>query len=353
VSRASNLSVLVVLLAAPAARADEVDDFVLAKMKEQRIPGLALAVVKDGKVVKEKGYGLANVEHGVPVKPETVFQSGSVGKMFTAAAVLLLAEDGKLSLDDPITKFFPDGPEGWKEVTVRHLLTHTAGIKNYGPLDLDYRKDYTEDELLKKIAGLKPDFPPGEKWRYSNTGYVLLGILIRKASGEFYGDVLKKRVFGPLGMETARVMSDADIVPNRAAGYRPAGKELKNQDYVSPSLNSTADGSLYVTVRDLVKWDAALSAGKVVKKESLEQMWTPVKTKDGKAQPYGFGWMIREAKGHKVIEHGGAWQGFTSHIAKFPDDGLTVIVLANLAGSRTNVVAHGVAGLYVPGLAGK
>lgn len=347
------LSVLVVLLAPAAVRADEVDDLVAARMKEQRIPGLALAVVKDGKVVKEMGYGLANVEHAVPVKPETVFQSGSVGKMFTAAAVLLLAEDGKLSLDDPITKFFPDGPEAWKAITVRHLLTHTAGIKNYGPFDLDFRKDYSDDELLKKIAGLKPDFSPGEKWRYSNTGYVLLGLLIKKASGEFYGDVLKKRVFEPLGMDTARVISDADIVPNRAAGYRPAGKELKNHDYVSPSLNRTADGSLYVTVRDLVKWDAGLSAGKVIKKESLAQMWTPVKTTDGKAQTYGFGWVVREEKGRKVLEHGGAWQGFTSFVVKYPDDGLTVVVLTNLAGANPGAIARAVAGVYVPGLTGK
>jgi CubicO group peptidase (beta-lactamase class C family) len=353
VSRVSNLSIVVLLLAAPAARADEVDDLVLALMKQQRIPGLALAVVKDGKLVKEKGYGLANVEHGVLVKPETVFQSGSVGKQLTAAAVLLLAEDGKLALDDPITKYFPDGPGAWKEITVRHLLTHTGGIKNYGPRDLDFQKDYTEDELLKKIASLPPDFPPGERWRYSNTGYVLLGILVRKASGEFYGDVLRKRVFGPLGMDTARIITEADIVPNRAAGYRLAGKELKNQTWVSPSLNTTADGSLYLTVRDLVKWDAGLSAGKVIKKQSLEQMWTPVKTKDGKTHPYGFGWMFREANGHKVIEHGGAWQGFTTHIAKYPDDGLTVVVLTNLAGARPGAIANGVAGLYVPGVVGK
>jgi CubicO group peptidase (beta-lactamase class C family) len=342
---------LAALLTAPSLRADEVDAFVEKEMQRQHIPGLSIAVVRDGKVVKAKGYGLANVELDVPATADTVYQSGSVGKQFTATAVMMLVEAGKLRLDDKVRQHLPTAPERWKDMTIRHLLTHTAGIKNYDDNDLDYRKDYTEDELLRLAGSFPLDFEPGTKWRYSNTGYVVLGILIGKVTGRFYGDFLKERIFDPLGMETARIISEADIVRNRAAGYRLDKKgQLKNQEYVSPSLNTTADGSLYLMVRDLARWDAALYTEKLLKRSSLEQMWTPVKLADGKTHPYGFGWGLDEVNGHKVIEHGGAWQGFTSQISRYVDDKLTVIVLTNLAGSEPGRIAAGVAGLYVPAL---
>jgi CubicO group peptidase (beta-lactamase class C family) len=319
-------------------------------MKRQHVPGLSLAVVRDGKVVKAKGYGLASVELDVPATADTVYQSGSLGKQFTATAVMLLVEEGKLGLDDKVSKYLSAAPASWKDITLRHVLTHTAGIKNYGPKDLDYRKDYTEDELLKLAASFPLDFEPGTKWSYSNTGYVILGILLSKVTGHFYGDFLKERIFGPLGMSTARIISEPDIIHNRAAGYRLDKGQLKNQAYVSPSLNTTADGSLYLTVHDLAKWDAALYTEKLLKRSSLEQMWMPVKLKDGKTTPYGFGWALGEVNGHKIIEHGGAWQGFTTHIARHVDDKLTVIVLTNLAGANPSRVAAGVAALYDPAL---
>jgi CubicO group peptidase (beta-lactamase class C family) len=349
------LYTLALLLAPPApALADPIDDFVRAEMKKQGVPGLTVAVIKDGKVVKAEGYGLANVEHQVPAKRETVYQSGSVGKQFTATAVLLLLEDGKLELDDLIGKHLPDVPEGWKDVTVQHLLTHTSGIKDITNT-LDLRKDYTEDELLKRLSAATLDFPAGTDWRYSNTAYAVLGILVSKVAGKFYGDFLKERVFTPLGMKTARIINEADVIPNRAAGYRFAGGRLKNQEWVSPTFNSTADGSLYVTIDDMITWDAALAAGKLLKKESYEAMWTPVRTKDGKEHPYGFGWSLGERNGHKRIHHGGAWQGFTTYIDRYPDDRLTVIVLTNLAPPRSKpgVIAEGIAALQVPELAEK
>lgn len=328
----------------------KVDDYIKAEMQRQRIPGLSLAVMKEGQIILAKGYGLANVEHQVPVKPETIFQSGSMGKQFTATAVMMLVEDGKLSLSDPITKFFTDAPATWKDITVRHLLTHTAGTTDY-PDDFDFRRDYTEDELLKRAAAIPLAFQPGAKWSYSNLGYLLLGILIRKASGQFYGDYLQERVFRPLGMTTARVISEADIVPNRAAGYRLVRGELKNQNWVAPTLNTTADGALYLTVYDMAKWDAALYTEKLLKKSSLEQMWTPVKLNDGKAAPYGFGWALGEVRGHRIIEHGGAWQGFKAHIARYVDDKLTVVIFANLSQANQGRIAHGVAAVYNPELA--
>src|SRR5438876_7311757 len=266
--------------------ATKVDDYVKAEMQRQHIPGLSLAVIKDGQIILAKGYGFANVEHQVPVKPETIFQSGSMGKQFTATAVMMLVEAAKLSLSDPITKFFSDAPESWKNITVRHLLTHTAGTTDY-PRDFDFRRDYTEDELLKRAEAIPLSFQPGEKWSCSNLGYVLLGILIHKVSGQFYGDFLQERVFQPLGMTTARIISEADIIPNRAAGYRLVKGELKNQEWVSPSLNTTADGSLYFSILDLAEWDAALYTEKLLKRSSLELMWTPVKLKNG--QPNGEG----------------------------------------------------------------
>jgi CubicO group peptidase (beta-lactamase class C family) len=332
--------------------ATKVDEYIRAEMQAQQIPGVSLAVIKNGEIVLARGYGLANVEHQVPVKPETIFQSGSMGKQFTATAIMMLVEEGKLSLDDKITKYFTDGAEAWRNITVRHLLTHTSGMTDYPP-DFDLRRDYTEDELVQRVKTIPLAFQPGEKWSYSNLAYVMLGVLIHKVSGKFYGDFLQERVFKPLGMTTASVISEADIVPNRAAGYRLVKGELKNQDWVSPTMNTTADGSLYLTVYDMAKWDAALYTEKLLKRASLAQMWTPVKLNNGKTQAYGFGWGFADVNGHHVIEHGGAWQGFTTYIARYVDDKLTVIVLTNRAGADPGRVAHGIAALYNPELAPK
>jgi CubicO group peptidase (beta-lactamase class C family) len=327
--------------------ADRVDDYVHAEMQRQKIPGLSLLVAKDGKIVRAQGYGLANVELQVPVKPETVFQSGSVGKQFTATAVMMLVEEGKVKLDDSISKYFKDAPASWREVTVRQLLSHTAGFTDY-PEKFDFRKDYTEAQLLKIVEGLPLAFPPGTKWSYSNLGYLTLGILIHHVTGEFYGDFLQQRIFQPLGMTTTRIISEADIVPNRAAGYRLVKGELKNQEWVSPTLNTTADGALYFSVLDLAKWDAALYTEKLLKRSSLDEMWTVVKLKNGQPNSghYGFGWAILNKGGHRVIDHGGAWQGFKSHISRYVDDKLTVVVLANLEQAEPGVVADRVARMY-------
>jgi CubicO group peptidase (beta-lactamase class C family) len=333
-----------------------VDEFVNAELRAQRIPGIALAVVRGGKIVKAAGYGMANVELSVATKPESIFQTGSVGKQFTATAVMMLVEEGKVGLDDKISTYFPDSPPAWKDITVRHLLTHTSGIPDYtsektgGAINL--RADYTEEELVKKIAALPLDFEPGEKWSYSNSGYLILGVLIHHVSGEFYGDVLQRRVFQPLQMTSTRIISEADIVPNRSAGYRLVKGELKNQEWVSPSLNTTADGALYTNVLDMAKWDAALYTEKLLKRSSFDQMWTPVELNSGKTFPYGFGWDIANVNGHRLLEHGGAWQGFKMYIARYVDDRLTVVVMTNLDEDDSNPekIAYGVAALYIPAL---
>ena len=352
--RSCNLLVVVLLLGlsgtAQTSRPtpDPVDDYVRAEMQAQHVPGLALLVAQDGKIVRAQGYGLANVELQVPVRPETIFQSGSVGKQFTATAVMMLVEEGKLKLDDPITNYLKDAPASWNQVTVRELLSHTAGFTDY-PENFDYRKDYTEAELLKIIASIPLAFPPGTKWAYSNLGYATLGILIHQVTGKFYGDFLQERIFQPLGMATTRIISEADIIPNRAAGYRLVKGELKNQEWVAPTVNTTADGSLYFSILDLAKWDAALYTEKLLKRSSLEEMWTPVKLSNGQANSdhYGFAWVIEHKTGHLVIDHSGSWQGFKSNIARYVDDKLTVVVLANLAEAQPGHISEHVAGLYL------
>jgi CubicO group peptidase (beta-lactamase class C family) len=199
------------------------------------------------------------------------------------------------------------------------------------------------------------NFAPGTSWSYSNTGYVLLGFVIHKVTGEFYGDFLHQRIFQPLGMTDTRIISEADIIKNRASGYELKKGEIKNQEWVAPSLNTTADGALYTNVLDMAKWDAALYTDKLLKRSSFDEMWTPVTLHPAKpgaptSYPYGFGWDVTAANGHRLLEHGGAWQGFTMQISRYVDDRLTVIVLTNLDSdhSKPDTIAHHVAGLYLP-----
>jgi D-alanyl-D-alanine carboxypeptidase len=337
-------------LAPLAGGTDRAAEFINSYLKKKQIPGCAVMVRQGGKVVLSAGYGMANLEHGVRVTPETIFQSGSMGKQFTAMAVMMLVEERKLSLDDPISKHLAV-PSGWSNITVRHLLTHTSGLGDY-PKDFSLQKNYTEGDLLKMITAQPLAFAAGEKWNYSNLGYVTLGLLIHKVSGQFYGELLQKRIFAPLGMKHTRIINEADIIPNRAAGYRLQDGVLKNQEWVSPTVNTTADGSLYFTIEDIARWDEALTTEKLLSRTGFEQMWTPVKLNNGSTAPYGLGWGIHTTKaGRRMLEHGGAWQGFVSYIARYPDDGLTVVAFCNRAGANAGYIAKRVAGFYLPELA--
>ena len=356
---AQSLSVVAVLMwslfAAPPAAAQaplrgRLDAFVRAELARQKVPGVAVAVVSHGKVLLAKGYGFANLEHQVPVTPDTLFQSGSLGKQFTAMAVMLQVEAGKLSLSDKVTKFFPDAPASWKDITVRHLLTHTSGIADLEG-QLDYRKDYTDEELARFAYALPLDFPVGTRWSYSNTGYVLLGILVNRVTGTFYGDVLAERVFKPAGMKTARGISEADVIPHRAAGYRQVDGEVKNQEWVSPSLNTTADGSLYFSLKDLLAWDAAVQRRALLTPEGWQEILTPGKLTSGASVPYGFGWQVLERGGQPLHQHGGAWQGFRTFFSRFIGDSLSIIVLTNADFAQPERFADGLAALVNPALA--
>lgn len=330
-----------------------VDAYVSEQMTRQKIPGMSVAVVKDGKTIIAKGYGYANVEHDAPVKPETIFQSGSVGKQFTAMAIMILVDEGKIGLDEKIGKYLGEVPATWANITVRQLLTHTSGMGDYSNELFDLQKDMTEEEIFDRVKKSPLTFAPGENWKYSNLGYVTLGVMVRKVSGKFYGDFLQERVFKPLGMTTAGVISEENIVPNRAAGYYLNNGVLKNQGWVAPTVNTTADGALYLTLRDMLKWEEALRTRKLLSAKSYEAMWSPVKLNSGKEHPYGFGWMFAKVNDQPIIEHGGAWQGFKAHIAMYPEQKLSVITFANLSQANATAIAHGVAARIDPTLAPK
>jgi CubicO group peptidase (beta-lactamase class C family) len=337
-----------------------IDRFVAAEMGREHVPGLAIGIYSRGQILLAKGYGLANVELNVAVKPETVFQSGSVGKQFVSAAIMMLVEEGKIALDDSIVKYFPSAPKSWEAIQVKNLLSHTSGLAEYeseeriGPKGPFYlRLDFTEDELVEKVESLPVEFKPGERWNYRNTNYLLLGVMIHKLTGSFYADYLQARIFKPLGMSSTRLISEVDIIPNRSSGYELRDDKLQNQSWVSPTFDSTADGTLYFNVMDLAKWDEALYETKLLKQSSLDQVWTVFPLNDGKPNPgdYGFGWRISSVNGHKVIGHGGGWQGFACQFSRYVDDSIAVAVLTNLNSARPNQFAQVIAGLVNPALA--
>ena len=318
--------------APPAAKVDPID-----AMLRQAIPadgpGAAVIAVKDGKVVFRKAYGMANLELGVPLSPESVFRLGSITKQFTAVAILMLAEEGALSLDDPITKFLPDYPTQGHTITVEHLLTHTSGIQSYtdmpGWMTSKVLSDMTLTELIDGFKKEPMQFAPGERFRYNNSGFILLGAIVEKASGKPYAQFVKERIFTPLGMKSSSYGDNEPVLAKRASGYTLAGDKLQNARYLSMTQPHAA-GALVSTVDDMALWDAALYEGKLVKPASLERAWTPYKLKDGKDNGYGYGWAIGKLRGRRLIEHGGGIFGFVTHALRLPESRVYVAVLCNL-----------------------
>ncbi|HEX7329960.1 MAG TPA: serine hydrolase [Pyrinomonadaceae bacterium] len=337
---------LLLLTISVAVRADEVDDYVKRQMERQHVPGVSILVVKDSKVVKSQGYGLANVELNVAVTPDTVFKIGSVSKQFIASGIMLLVQDGKISLDDNISKFLEGTPDTWKPITVRHLLTHTSGIVREAP-GFDPLKIQNDADVIKTAYSLPLQFTPGEKYEYCNVGYFSLAEIISKVSGKSWGDFLHERVFAPLGMNSTRTTTMTDLVPNRANGYVWRNGKLQN---ASIYFALRPSGAFLSTVSDLAKWDAALQTGELLKQSTLAQMWTPVKLNNGTTHPYGFGWELEPVGGHKRVNHGGSLPGFRAQLTRFIDDKVTVVVLTNGDNANPGAIALGVANFYIPGL---
>jgi D-alanyl-D-alanine carboxypeptidase len=346
------LAVAMVLALAAPARADQIDDYVRAEMAKQHIPGLALAVVKDGSVVRTKGYGLANIELNVAAQPDTVFKIGSISKQFIAAGIMLLVQDGKLNVDDKISRYLEGTLDAWKDITIRHLLTHTSGIVREAP-GFDPLKVQSDADVIKTAYSLPLRFKPGEKWEYCNVGYFALAEIIHKVAGLPWPEFLSERVFKPLGMNSTRTTTVSDVVPNRASGYVWNDGKFKNAGEWSALRPS---GAFLSTTLDLAKWDAALYTNRILAQASRDQMWTPLantsaKPGDDSAPHYGFGWFVARVQGHRDIYHGGSLPGFRAEIDRFLDDRLTIIVLTNGDNAKPESVARGISGFYIAGLA--
>lgn len=315
---------------ANAATAAAIDEL-LSKSFKPGDPGAAAIVVKNGNVILRKGYGMANLELGIPIEPDMIFRIGSITKQFTAVATLMLVDQGKLSLTDEITKFIPDYPTQGHTITVEHLLTHTSGIKSYTGLP-EWRPLWRKDVSLKEMIDLfknKPmEFAPGESWNYNNSGYVLLGLIIEKASGQTYQDFIEKNIFAPLGMKQTFYDNTARIIPRRITGYSKSGANWVNSDYLSMSWPHAA-GSIISSVDDLAKWDSALYTDKLLKQETLRRAWTPYLLKNGKSVKYGYGWLVTDLAGMSSLEHGGGINGFTTIGVRVPQERIYVAILTN------------------------
>lgn len=327
------------------ARADRVDDYLQSEMSSHRIPGACLLVLNTNTPIKRGSYGLANLELRVPVSAETVFEIGSLTKQFTAACILLLAQDGKLSVDDKIEMHLHRIPESWGEITVRQLLTHTSGIKSYTGLDgFELRRHLTQDQFVAALSGLPLEFSPGTSFKYCNSGYSLLGYIVENVSGKSYWEFLKRRILLPLGMNNTTQRAPAVILPNRAAGYEQTNHVWLNRDYDLTDVFSA--GAMVSTTDDLAKWNASLDSGKLLTPATEQAMWSPARLKDGTQTQYGFGWRIEQFQGHRVIGHGGATSGFSASLQRFPDDGLAVILLTNTDEQIATELARHIATFY-------
>ncbi|HSU56307.1 MAG TPA: serine hydrolase domain-containing protein, partial [Candidatus Dormibacteraeota bacterium] len=290
-------------------------------------------------------YGLANLELNVPVTPDTVFEIGSVTKQFTAAGILLLKQEGKLDIAEPITKYLKSAPKSWSGITIRHLLTHTSGLKSYTGLEgFELTRHLTQEQFIAGIAKQPVEFQPGESWKYCNTGFSLLGYVIEDVSGTNYWAFMQQRIFGPLEMSTTRDRKPSTIITNRAAGYEQTNHMHINRDYDLTDV--FAAGAMVSTVGDLAKWNAALDSEKLLNAESKMAMWTPAKLNDGKTTNYGFGWFIENVNGHKLIGHGGSTSGFSASIQRFPDEKLAVILLTNTDEQIATTLARQVAQFF-------
>jgi D-alanyl-D-alanine carboxypeptidase len=333
------------LLASQAVHADQVDKYLKSQMQQHRIPGLTLKIIRDGKVIKTAAYGLANVELNVPARPETVFEIGSITKQFTAAAILMLAQDGKLSVDDKISKHLKDTPEAWANVTIRHLLSHTSGIKSYTGLNgFQIWRHLTQEQFIQVIGKEPMEFQPGDSWKYCNTGFNLLGYIIENVSGKSYWDFMRERVFQPLGMQATTRRLYSLIIPNRASGYEQTNQVWMNRDTDLTEVFSA--GAIASTAGDLAKWSVALDGDRLLNAASKAQIWTPVKLNDGKTRKYGFGWNVDALEGHKNIGHGGSTSGFSASIQRFPDDHLAIIILTNTDEEIATTLAKKVATFF-------
>jgi len=311
--------------------------------------GCAALVAKNGRIIYKKAFGMADLELNVPMQPDMVFRIGSITKQFTAVAILQLMEQGKLSLQDEITKYIPDYPTNGHLIKIEHLLSHTSGIKSYTnvPEFAGYiRLDKSPEEAINLFKNLPMEFAPGTKWNYNNSGYFLLGYIIEKVSGKTYGDYIEENFFKKLGMNNSYYGSDTRLIKNRASGYQPGEGGVVNADIMSMTLPYSA-GSIQSTVEDLFIWNQALHSYKILKKETLDQAFSEYKLADGKGSKYGYGWFLRQIQGSPTIEHGGGINGFLTNGIYLPEEDIFVAVFSNSNGKSPDMVSMKMAALAI------
>ncbi|MEA3245935.1 MAG: serine hydrolase domain-containing protein [Gemmatimonadota bacterium] len=329
-----------------AALVARLDSIAAAPVKSGTVAGMAVAVVKGRDTFLMKGYGLADIENQVAVTPQTVFRIGSITKQFTSSAVMQLVQDGKLGLDDDIAAYGLKFPTHGRKILLRHLLNHTSGIPSYtdvGPVfGTIMRQDLARDSLIGVVANDSLMFEPGTHFYYNNTGYFMLGMIIEKTTGMKYGDWLDQRLFAPNGLGATTYCGTRKLISHRAAGYDRTPAGFANTDFISMELPFAA-GSLCSTVGDLVAWTGKLHEGGIVNAASFREMTTPVKLPSGRPMNYGFGLSVDTVDGHRVVAHGGGINGFISYLAHFPDDRLSVVVLANTTPAPSDQVADALA----------
>ena len=335
--------VLSCLCATSAAQADPTDDFIKERLAGFQLPGLSLAVVKDGEIVKAEGYGFAEIDGRVPATPETVYKIGSISKQFIATGIMILAQEKRLRLDDRINKYLQSTPSSWAPITIRQLLTHTSGIVRESPAFSPMR-NRSNDELLAAAHKVPLRFAPGDKWEYSNMGYVALAEIIRSVSGQPWSEYLHEKVFAPAGMTVTRPTNTTASVPNRAVGYTGTDNKRKADEWVALRTS----GAFLSNVLDLAKWDALLYRDDILSQASRREMWTGVRLNDASSYPYGLGWHADPGVGkRRRIWHGGGLPGFTAHFVRYVDEKLSVIALSNGDDSDMGAIANGVAAMYL------
>jgi CubicO group peptidase (beta-lactamase class C family) len=324
-------------------RADEIDRAVAEEMQNQHIPGLSVGVMRDGRLIKARGYGFANLELSVPATSDTVYAIGSVSKEFIAAGILLLAQDGRLSVDDKVSKYLTDAPASWSGITIRHLLTHTSGLVREGPA-FQATKTLPDIDVIRSAYPVPLEFEPGAKWQYCNLGYFTLAEIIHRVADKPWADFLDERIFRPLEMQVTRTASRVEVVPLRASSYQWQSGKFVN---APPVLTVRPSGALLSNVIDLAKWDTALYTDKLFTNETKQKAWTPVRLNDGSTYEYGFGWNLKPYKGHRTVNHGGSMEGFKTHFLRLPDDRLSVVVFTNAGQANPTPIAEKIADAYL------
>jgi CubicO group peptidase (beta-lactamase class C family) len=339
---------LACLLCGASAFADKVDRYIKEQMTKGHVPGVAVAIVKNGKLVKATAYGYANLELKTRVDGDTEFEVGAITKQFTAAGIMMLVEEARLSLDDRIASHLKGAPALWDKITIRQLMNHTSGIKSFTDTTNKFRltEHLTQKQFIEQIGSYPLEFKPGEQFKYGNTGYVLLGYIIENVTKTNYWGWMNKEIFQPLGMKASGDRDPARVMPKRVQGYaRNNSGGLSNRDMDLTDL--FASGAMVTTLTDLLKWDEALRDGLILSPRDRELMWTPTTLPDGSVKHYGLGWGVATS-GRTNVGHSGYTSGFSTTFQKYPEDHLTIIILTNLGEeSLASILADNLAKMYL------